>query len=133
MTICEKLFDEIPGSENVVDLLTSQLTDLKFHSLPTVSWLFVRGSDDLVLTAFLPNPELKYGANWRVPYQFPHLIVAAETGVIQGVKLDSNSKITDSDKERSLIHLRPHVAELPCDKITHRRRWYEAILEVRYT
>lgn len=133
MTICEKLFNEIQGSEKVFDLLTSQLTDLKFYSPPSIPWLSVRGSEDLILTAFLPNPELKYGTNWPVPYQFPHLIVAAETGVISGVRLDDNSRIIDSDRERSLIHLRPYVAELPCDKITHRRKWYEAILEVRYT
>ncbi len=133
MTICERLFAEIPGSEKVFDLLISELDVLKFYSPPSVSWLFVRGSENLVLTGTLPLPDLKYGATWRVPYQFPHLIVAAETGVIKGVRLDDNSKIIDSDRERSLIHLRPHVAELPCDKITHRRRWYEAILEVRYT
>ncbi len=133
MTICERLFDEIPGSEKVFDLLISQLEDIKFHSPPSVPWLFIRGSEDLVLRGTLPSPELKYGANWRVPYQFPHLIVAAEMGVIRGVKLDDNSKIIDSDRERSLIHLRPYTANLPCSKITNRRMWYEAILEIRYT
>jgi len=133
MTICEKLFAEIPGSEKVVDLLVSQLPDFEFHSEPIFSWLFIRGSADLVLTGTLPSSDLKYGANWRLPYLFPHLIIAAETGVISGVRLDDNSKIIDSDRERSLIHLLPYVSELPSDKITHRRKWYEAILEIRYT
>ncbi len=104
MTICEKLFAEIPGSEKVVDLLVSQLPDFEFHSEPIFSWLFIRGSADLVLMGTLPSPDLKYAATWRVSYQFPHLIIAAETGIISGVRLDDNSKIIDSDKERSLIH-----------------------------
>ncbi len=65
-------------------------------------------------------------------YQFPHLIISAERGVIDGVRLDGNSRIIDSDRGRSLVHRRPYVAELPGDKITHRRKWYEAILEIRY-
>ncbi len=133
MSICEKLFDEISGFEKVSALLISQLPDLEFYSLPKVSWLFIRGSEDLVLTGTLPPEDSKYGANWRVPYQFPHLIISAEKGFIQGVRLNDNSKIIDSDWERSLVHLRPYVAELPDYKITHRRAWYEAILEIRYT
>lgn len=125
---------DIDGSTEVLQLIAAELPDLEFFPLPVIRWLTIRGSEDLMLNATLPSPELKYAAHWRFPYQFPHVLISARQGRIEGVLCnDEKISVIDANKERSLVRMRPYTHDTPLRRDTHRRAYYEAILEIKYT
>lgn len=134
MDVCEKLFEKIEGSDKVLELIASEMPDMIFSPHPAIRWVYIRGSEDLVLDAKLPDNERKYGAKWKVPYAFPHVVVYAKMGAIEGTKASGNGTlIIDSDKERCLVLVRPCTFDFAAVRITRRPVYYEAILEIMYT
>jgi hypothetical protein len=134
MSICERLFEDIEGANKVLDLIASEIPDMTFSPRPAARGLFIRGSDDLVLGAELPEADEIYGAKRTVPYQFPHVKVYAKNGSITGVGASGDgSMIIDSDNNRSLVQIKPCTSDLARDKVTHRPAYYEAILDIKYS
>ena len=131
MTLTDKLFMDIEGSKEVLKLVASEMPDIYTQDGPKAHWLFIRGTEDLVVGAELAAPESRYKNNPVLAYQWPHVIVYAKQGSIEGVKaMGSDSMIIDSDKTRSLVKI------ASTHNVTLGRggphTQYEAILEVKY-
>ena len=137
MGLTDKLFMEIEGSGEVLELVASEMSDIYISDGPKADWLFIRGTEDLVVGAELAAPESRYKDNPVLPYQWPHVVVYAKQGSIEGVKAEGKgigggSAIIDADNSRSLVKIQSFQSESVNSNKVGGPKFYEAILEVKY-
>ncbi len=135
MTLVERLLEEIPGAEKVIQLLAEQLSDLHIPEGPKIRGLSLCGTEDLELSCEVAPPAERYRNSPYVNYQWPHLIIQATTGLIQGVRGSagyfSDSTILETTASRALVKIVSSASE----GVNIGRpgpRQYEAIVEIRY-
>lgn len=137
MAICEYLFEDIKGSEDVRRLIVSELPDMKFFNLPEISWLFIKGSEDLVIQGKNVDTDKRYicTPNNIVPYQFPHLEITAKVGSIDGVRVGGREAISKySDKEMTRVIIQPNTSNCATsDTPPGRVAYWETVLDIKYT
>ena len=136
MSAIERLFDNIPGHEQVLELLQRELSDYHFPDGSRVHGLHVLGSYDLELTARGAATNELYRRIVHPPEHWPHLIVSASQGQLSGVRSsEANSAIIEATPERAIVLIRPYTS----DGVRRREASignledYEAILDFRYT
>ena len=131
-----KLVSEFPGFDSVIRNIEKEIGFLKLENPVRMDFLYVIGSKDLTLQAEPCPGERRYETFLALPQGWPHIIISAQEGKLQGIEFEfDHGGIIRTTSLSALVRYFPTREEhgTKIDSQSNGQGSWEAFLEFQYS